>query len=108
MSTEYTIRESQGYVEVCTRLYNVKQSDMDLSPFNLTVSLGFSQGNPSTVVVSTIVCASGNKNPAVPSRLSTQHTCVYGSTLLNNPCVDVHAVSHSAGVDIVWSEMMVC
>ena len=43
--TEDTIPESQGYVEVCTRLNNVVPSGMDL---NLTVSLGFSQGKPST------------------------------------------------------------
>ena len=43
--TEDSIPESQGYGEVCTRLYNVVPSGTDL---NLTVSLGFSQGKPST------------------------------------------------------------
>ena len=40
--TEYRTSESDGYVEVCTDL-NVPP-EIDLTTFNLTVSLGFSQG----------------------------------------------------------------
>ena len=42
-STFYTIPESQGYVDVCVGLHI--SFSMDLPLFNLTVSIGFSQGN---------------------------------------------------------------
>ena len=45
----YTIPESQGYVDVCTRLY--APFGMDLTALNLTISLGFSQGNSATSII---------------------------------------------------------
>ena len=42
--TEYNTSESDGYVEVCTVLNVPLEIDLTTLNFNLTVSLGFSQG----------------------------------------------------------------